>query len=226
MLKKISLIFLFLFVLGGLVSAGEKTSAEQEASNYQSTSPELAFITYDHANFVPSRYDTRFNSPTRWTTGWPSLGPSNDRISSISTWHSPAGVKSYRFFTDSYFRGYFFDMKPGEYVANLQQEKGKQFQDSISSILIVWDDMVDILLYEHDNYQGKAMQFIGNESNLKDKSFNDKISSIEIKYIGTNIFSLYEHADYKGHYVSVRHNISKLSSYALNDKGSSVRLFY
>jgi hypothetical protein len=65
-------------------------------------------------------------------------------------------------------------------------------------------------LYQHDNFQGRRLQFFDRESDLRDWNFNDQTSSIKIE--GSEKWTFYKDIQYKTNPVTLASG-----SYTLKD---------
>jgi hypothetical protein len=82
-------------------------------------------------------------------------------------------------------------------------------------------DAQNIILYEHDNYNGRSLTISENWDATSYPAFNDKISSIAIPE-GIKII-IFEHSDFKGDFLEINENWSVVNGQqSWNDKISSI----
>ena len=82
--------------------------------------------------------------------------------------------------------GYSVPLVAGEYrLSDLQAKPGFK-NDDISSIIFHQKNTLKAILYEHDNFSGRAFELTDDNSCFVNNNFNDKLSSIKVINIADN----------------------------------------
>jgi hypothetical protein len=81
--------------------------------------------------------------------------------------------------------------------------------------------VAEIILYEHDNYNGRSLRFSSQENNLVDMNFNDKASSAEVR---NGSWQLCNDSEFRGHCITLSPGrYPSLGDMDMNDRVSSLR---
>jgi len=132
------------------------------------------------------------------------------------------------FYVDANYRGDSFCINAGENLRNVED----RFNDRITSVQVFGG--AQVIVYEHENFNGANRTFAGDVSNLQD--WNDKITAIQVRNNRTgfndsgngpqNGACFYMNADYRGEKFCVNSDESQRNlAQRYNDKISSIRIF-
>jgi arabinoxylan arabinofuranohydrolase len=135
------------------------------------------------------------------------------------------------FYEDHYYLGYAVYLEDGAYSTNDIQILGIR-NDDITSAKV--SPGYEVVLYEHDNYQGSRVTFKDNVKNFVYKRFNngrwlnDQVSSIVVRKVDNIAASVYKHHYYEGNsgFLNVgAYNINELKKANIsNDDISSLKV--
>ncbi|MDE1463345.1 beta/gamma crystallin-related protein [Spartinivicinus poritis] len=133
------------------------------------------------------------------------------------------------------FQGNYANLKRGKYNLAKLNRYGI-LNDDVSSLYVPYG--YQVTLYEHDNFQGRAITLTGNDRCLVNNGFNDKVSSLIISKVrhapqpqqpyrpyNPNLVTAYQHCKFKGYRSSLRpgyYNLQQLRQLGIkNDDISS-----
>ena len=108
------------------------------------------------------------------------------------------------------FRGFKATLPVGNY--DLNDLKNREiYNDDISSLRV--KKGYEVIVYEHDKFHGRKLQFKSDDLCLVNNNFNDRISSLKVRKIsGTNVATVYQHCDFGGYRKGL-----PVGNYSLND---------